>query len=137
MYNTPSNVQFADPIHKPEEYGRKEKIMRTIIKKLFIHFDADIPTIEVEDGLSLDDHYQLSETDIQTEYKDDILKLQQFDTSMEYNLLIAFRMVSEFSLSLGGVNGTDSFTGFDTRIYVDKIDLLDVHAMPSLDDLDI
>ena len=25
MYNTPSNVQFADPIHKPEEYGRKEK----------------------------------------------------------------------------------------------------------------
>lgn len=25
MYNTPSNVQFADPIHKPEEYGRKVK----------------------------------------------------------------------------------------------------------------
>ena len=25
MYNTPSNVQFADPIHKPEEYGGKEK----------------------------------------------------------------------------------------------------------------
>ena len=111
--------------------------MRIIIKKLFVHFDEDIPTIEVEDGLSLDDHYQLSETDIQTEYKDDILKLQQFDTSMEYNLLIAFRMVSEFSLSTGGVNGTDSFTGFDERIYVDKIDLLDVYAMPSLADLDI
>ena len=111
--------------------------MRIIIKKLFVHFDKDIPTIEVEDGLSLDDHYQLSETDIQTEYKDDILKLLQFDTSMEYNLLIAFRMVSEFSLSLGGVNGTDSFTGFDERTYVDKIDILDVYAMPSLADLDI
>ena len=116
--------------------------MRIIIKKLFVHFDKDIPTIEVEDGLSLDDHYQLSETDIQTEYKDDILKLLQFDTSMEYNLLIAFRMVSEFSvsefsLSTGGVNGTDSFTGFDERTYVDKIDILDVYAMPSLADLDI
>ena len=68
----------------------RKKIMRTIIKKLFIHFDEGVPTIEVED-----------------------------------------------SVSLGGINGTDSFTGFDTRIYVDKIDLLDVYAMPSLDDLDI
>ena len=111
--------------------------MKIIIKKLFVHFDKDIPTIEIEDGLSLDDHYQLSETDIQTEYKDDILKLLQFDTSMEYNLLIAFRMVSEFSLSTGSINGTDSFTGFDERTYVDKIDILDVYAMPSLADLDI
>ena len=111
--------------------------MRTLVKKIFIHFDEGVPTIEIEDGLSLDDHYQLSETDIQTEYKDDILKLLQFDTSMEYNLLIAFRMVSEFSLSTGGVNGTDTFTCFDERTYVDKIDLLDVYAMPSLADLDI
>ena len=33
--------------------------MIIIIKKLFVHFDEDIPTIEVEDGLSLDDHYYL------------------------------------------------------------------------------
>ena len=111
--------------------------MRTLVKKIFIHFDEGVPTIEVEDSLSVDNYYQLSEEEIQTEHKDDILKLLQFDPSMDYHLLIAFRMVSEFSLSLGGVNGTDSFTGFDTRIYVDKIDLLDIYAMPSLDDLDI
>ena len=111
--------------------------MRIIIKKLFVHFDEDIPTIEVEDGLSLDDHYQLSETDIQTEYKDDILKLLQFDPSMDYHLLVAFQMVSEVSLSSNGTNGTDSFGGIDETIYVDKINLLDVRAMLNLANLDI
>ena len=109
--------------------------MRTIIKKLFVYFDEDRPFIEVEKTLSLDDNYQLSEDDIQTKYKDDILKLLQFDTSMKYHLLVAFRMVSEISLSPNGANGTDSFTGFDETIYVDKINLLDVRAMPNLENL--
>lgn len=111
--------------------------MRIIIKRLFVHFDEGRPFIEVEKTLSLDDHYQLSEDDIQTEHKDDILKLLQFDASMEYHLLVAFRMVSEISLSTGGTNGTDSFGGFDETTYVDKINLLDVLAMPSLADLDM
>ena len=106
--------------------------MRIVIKKIFIHFDEGIPTIEVEDGLSLDNYYQLSEEEIQTEYKDDILKLLQFDSDMEYHLLVAFRMVSKISLSSNRVNGTDSFGSFDETIYVDKINLLDVRAMPSL-----
>ena len=111
--------------------------MRTIIKKLAIHFDERVPTIEVEDSLSVDNYYQLSEEEIQTEHKDDTLKLLQFDPDMEYHLLVAFKMVSEFSLSFGGTNGSDSFNNIDERIYVDKIDLLDVYAMPSLNDLDI
>lgn len=110
--------------------------MRIIIKKLFVHFDEGKPWIEVEKTLSLDDYYQLTEEDIQAEYKDDILKLLQFDPSMEYHLLVAFRMVSEISLSSGGADGTDSFGGFEETICVDKINLLDVCAMPSLADLD-
>lgn len=106
--------------------------MRIIIKKLFVHFDEGAPWIEVEKTLSLDDYYQLTEEEIQTEYKDDILKLLQFDPSMDYYLLVAFRMVSEVSLSSGGVDGVDSFGGFDETICVDKINLLDVRAMPSL-----
>ena len=106
--------------------------MRTLVKKLFIHFDEGVPTIEVEDGLSLDNYYQLSEEEIQTEHKDDILKLLQFDPDMEYHLLVAFRMVSKISLSSNGANGTDSLGSFDETIYVDKINLLDVRAMPSL-----
>ena len=51
---------------------------------------------------------------------------------MEYHLLVAFRMVSKISLSSNGTNGTDSFGSFDETIYVDKINLLDVRAMPSL-----
>ena len=111
--------------------------MRTIIKKLFIHFDEGIPTIEVEDSLSVDNHYQLSEEEIQTEHKDDILKLLQFDPSMDYHLLVAFQMISEVSLSSNGANGTNSFSSFDERIYVDKINLLDVRAMLNLANLDI
>lgn len=109
--------------------------MRIIIKKLFIHFDEGFPTIEVGDSLSLDNYYQLLEKEIQTEYKDDILKLLQFDPSMDYHLLVAFRMVSEISLSSDGANGTDSFSGLDEVVYVDKINLLDVRAMPSLADI--
>lgn len=109
--------------------------MRIIIKKLFIHFDEGKPWIEVEKTLSLDDYYQLTEEDIQTEYKDDILKLLQFDPSMEYHLLVAFRMISEISLSSSGANGADSFGGFDETIHVDKINLLDVRAVPSLADI--
>lgn len=109
--------------------------MRIIIKKLFIHFDEGKPWIEVEKTLSLDDYYQLTEEDIQTEYKDDILKLLQFDPSMEYHLLVAFRIISEISLSSSGANGADSFGGFDETIHVDKINLLDVRAVPSLADI--
>ena len=109
--------------------------MRIIIKKLFVHFDEGKPWIEVEKTLSLDDNYQLSEDAIQTEYKDDILRLLQFDPSMEYHLLVAFRMVSEVSLSPSGTNGADSFGGFDETTYVDKINLLDVRAVPSLADI--
>ena len=111
--------------------------MRTLVKKIFIHFDEGIPTIEVEDSLSVDNYYQLSEEEIQTEHKDDILKLLQFDPSMDYHLLVAFQMVSEVSLSSNGTNGTDSFGGFDETIYVDKINLLDVRTMPNLADLDL
>lgn len=113
----------------------EKKKMRIIIKKLFIHFDEGFPTIEVGDSLSLDNYYQLLEKEIQTEYKDDILKLLQFDPSMDYHLLVAFRMVSEISLSSNGTNGTDSFGGLDEVIYIDKINLLDVRAMPSLADI--
>lgn len=111
--------------------------MRTLVKKIFIHFDEGIPTIEVEDSLSVDNYYQLSEEEIQTEHKDDILKLLQFDPSMDYHLLVAFQMVSEVSLSSNGTNGTDSFGGIDETIYVDKINLLDVRAMLNLANLDI
>ena len=111
--------------------------MRTLVKKIFIHFDEGIPTIEVEDSLSVDNYYQLSEEEIQTEHKDDILKLLQFDPSMDYHLLVAFQMVSEVSLSSNGTNGTDSFDGIDETIYVDKINLLDVRAMLNLANLDI
>ena len=111
--------------------------MRTLVKKIFIHFDEGVPTIEVEDSLSVDNYYQLSEEEIQTEHKDDILKLLQFDPSMDYHLLVAFQMVSEVSLSSNGTNGTDSFGGIDETIYVDKINLLDVRAMLNLANLDI
>ncbi len=111
--------------------------MRTLVKKIFIHFDEGIPTIEVEDSLSVDNYYQLSEEEIQTEHKDDILKLLQFDPSMDYHLLVAFQMVSEVSVSSNGTNGTDSFGGIDETIYVDKINLLDVRAMLNLANLDI